>query len=484
MHKPTPEQEAIIDRAVSTKDSILINALAGAAKTTTLEMICQALPVQPILSLAFNKRIADELGKRLPGHVQCRTLNSIGHRAWMTTCSKRITLDTDKNYKILRGIIDTLPRSDKAEAFSLMADFRKAVSKAKLSGYVPEGAPGHAKRLTDEIPWDGDEELNGFEWIINDALLESIRQAYAGNIDFDDQIYMPTLFGGQFPRFPLVMGDEVQDWSRLNHEMVKKLYAGRIMGVGDPYQSIYAFRGAYQNGMEYLRDTFSMSEMNLSISFRCPRAVIERARFRAPHMMWPEWAKEGQVTTLEEWGPEAIPDGAAIICRNNAPLFKVALALLRNGRGINLIGFDIGPSLVRIMKKLGPESMSQAQTIDAIHRWESETLRKKGEKGAAIVTDKAECLLVFAKNGENLAAAIAYAEDIFKQKGPIQLCSGHKSKGLEWDTVFHLDPWRVPSKFATSHESKEQELNVRYVIETRPKDSLFLANAEDFGGND
>ena len=56
--------------------------------------------------------------------------------------------------------------------------------------------------------------------------------------------------------------------------------------------------------------------------FRCPRKVIERARFRAPHMMWPDWAKEGQVETLEGWGAKQVPDFAAIICRNNAPLFR------------------------------------------------------------------------------------------------------------------------------------------------------------------
>src|SRR6266550_6959076 len=80
---PTPEQDLIVQAALTTKENILINALAGAAKTTTLELICKALPVQPILSLAFNKRIATEMTKRLPGHVACHTLNAIGHRVWM-----------------------------------------------------------------------------------------------------------------------------------------------------------------------------------------------------------------------------------------------------------------------------------------------------------------------------------------------------------------------------------------------------------------
>ena len=56
----TSEQEAIIDAVRSTKDNICINALAGAAKSTTLELHMGTSLESQILSLAFNKRIADE----------------------------------------------------------------------------------------------------------------------------------------------------------------------------------------------------------------------------------------------------------------------------------------------------------------------------------------------------------------------------------------------------------------------------------------
>jgi hypothetical protein len=57
----TDEQITIIEAVLQTKDNILINALAGAAKTTTLEFICKYKTGIPILSLAFNKRIAEEM---------------------------------------------------------------------------------------------------------------------------------------------------------------------------------------------------------------------------------------------------------------------------------------------------------------------------------------------------------------------------------------------------------------------------------------
>ena len=82
LHKPTEEQQEIVDFANSSKANLLINALAGAAKTSTLELLCDKMPVQPILSIAFNKRIAEEMAKRLPGHVKCSTINALGHRVW------------------------------------------------------------------------------------------------------------------------------------------------------------------------------------------------------------------------------------------------------------------------------------------------------------------------------------------------------------------------------------------------------------------
>jgi hypothetical protein len=185
---------------------------------------------------------------------------------------------------------------------------------------------------------------------------------------------------------------------------------------------------------------------------------------------------------LPEWQASTIPDGAAIICRNNAPLFKVALRLLAQRRHVKLVGMDIGSGLVRQLKKLGPLGMSAAQMDSAINAWALEQIQ--AGKSEEIITEKMECLRVLVQplaEPWTLSDAIANAEDLFKQSGPIQLLSGHKAKGLEWDTVFHLDPWRVPSRFTREGtEEWEQEQNVRYVIETRFKKELFLIDSDGF----
>ena len=466
--------------AKSSRTNILVNALAGAAKTTTLALITDELRSAPILSVAFNKRIAEEMSKRLGSHVKCATLNSVGHRAWAGHTKRKLTVDSNKTKAILKDLIDASKGADRQELYESFSPILKAVSAAKIAGYVPAGIYPDARRLITAEAFEA--SLNeAIEddfpmWAVNEILATGIRLAYAGTIDFDDQIYMPTLFGGEFPQFPIVMVDEAQDLSSINHAMLEKLVAARLIAVGDPYQSIYAFRGADTRSMARLREAYNMTEMTLSTSFRCPKRIVERARFRAPHMQAAPWAIEGEVNTMEEWNASQIPDGSAIICRNNAPLYRTALSLLRYGRGVKLLGTDLGPSLTKTLKKLGPESSTSEHVMELIDAWEAERLRKR--KGAATVKDKAECLRVFASFGKTLSEAIAYAEHLFAAAGPINLMSGHKSKGLEFDTVYHLDPHRIPSPYAESLDEQEQELNVRYVIETRPKAVLNLVTME------
>jgi superfamily I DNA/RNA helicase len=282
-----------------------------------------------------------------------------------------------------------------------------------------------------------------------------------------------------FPSFPRIMLDEVQDLSRINHVMLDRLMSSgtQLIGVGDNNQSIYAFRGAMTTSMKELQLRYNMHEMTLSVSFRCPIAIVQRAWWRAPEMRWPDWAIPGKVEELGSWNAKDIPDHSAIICRNNAPLLSCALALLKAGRGVKLIGTDLGPQLIKTMKKFSEDmSLSQEKVFEAIDAWEAQRMRKG--RNEAVIADKAECLRVFAGFGPTLGAAIAYAEHIFSSSGPIQLMSGHKSKGLEFDIVYHLDPQRIPSPWCKEGEALEQELNVRFVIETRSRKELYLVSME------
>jgi hypothetical protein len=217
--------------------------------------------------------------------------------------------------------------------------------------------------------------------------------------------------------------------------------------------------------MSALKAKFEMTECDLSISFRCPEKIVENARWRVPHFKWMKAG--GKVERLREIEATSIGEGAAIICRNNAPLFRLAFELLAHKRSVSVAGSDIGPRITGIMRKLGGEDLSRGSLLSSIEDWRTERLAKS----STTANDIADCMKVFANFGATLGQAIAYVEHLFQQKGTIRLLTGHKAKGLEWGTVYHLDPWLIGDA--------EQELNLRYVIGTRAKQELYEINSKD-----
>lgn len=461
---PTHEQSAILDATSSTSANLMIEALAGTGKTSTLEMLARVLPrTAPVLYLCFNKKIADEATTRMPPAVVVRTFNSLGHRIWAETISKRLSLETRKVGNILAALIDEAPKREQSVLWGVFSEVVQGVGFAKALGYLPEGlypsitslvTQGTFHSLLEEEPDDLVTDL------IDAVLTRSIKQSFEGLIDYNDQLYMPALFRSTYPRYSTILVDEYQDLSPVNHAMLSRLVRGRLIGVGDPNQNIYAFRGAKAGGIREAISSFSMTTLPLSISFRCPSAIVSHVRWHVPTF---RASKEGgNVSSPHRIDPSDIADGSTIICRNNAPILRVALQLLSAGRSISVAGSDIGPRIIGVMKKLGDPELGRSAVLTAIDAWLAEKLAKESKTAE----DIAGCMRVFAEQGTSLAQAISYAEHVFKQQGQILLTTIHKAKGLEWPNVFHLDPWLV-----RKHPSR-QNRNLDYVCSTRSCESL------------
>src|SRR3982751_2299213 len=187
MFPPTPEQEQILHFARNERANGLVNALAGTGKTTTIEMICHAIPDIPILYLAFNKRIVEEAKKRMPSHADCRTQNSLGHNVWSQAIARRLSVSTDKTRTILNVIIGELKGADKADARDGYTDILRLVQRAKRDGYVP---PAWIDACPNLIYPDVDSWIEGLEEapsrlqmaVVNETLRRSIIAAYEAGI--------------------------------------------------------------------------------------------------------------------------------------------------------------------------------------------------------------------------------------------------------------------------------------------------------------
>ena len=441
----------------------MINALAGTGKSATLKLIDQASKIHPALYLVFNKRNADEAkaSGEFRSTTVVKTFNALGHGIWAGAIAPKITLDKSKSRTLWRQTVESMTKAEANLAWREYSVVMDGIEKAKSLGYVPKACKLPHKALIDQhhLHLAMDERPNDIaSELIDDILIESIKAAYGGLIDFNDQIYMPALFGGTFPKFPRVMVDEYQDQSPVNHAMLTRLIKGRLIGVGDPFQNIYGFRGAKSGGMKDAIQTYNMSALPLSVSFRCPSAIVTAAQWRVPHFRW--FRTGGTVEIAREYIGSDFPDNATIICRNNAPLLRLAFKLISAGRSVNVVGSDLGPRLVNILKKLGDTAMPRAKAFSAIEEWREQRL-VAGSKSA---NDLADCMRVLCEHGDSLGAAISYAEHIFAQTGTIRLLTGHKSKGLEFDNVYFLDPWLI--------SDSEQDLNLRYVIQTRSQNFL------------
>lgn len=468
--QPTSEQEAAISHCTPTDHpNLMLNALAGTGKSATLKLIDKHSKIHPALYLVFNKRNADEAkaSGEFRSTTVVKTFNALGHGIWAGAIAPKLVLDKSKSRTLWRQMVDDMTRAEASAAWREYGVVMDGIEKAKSLGYVPKSCKLPHKSLInatdlhnamDEKPNDVASEL------IDDLLLESIKSAYQGIIDFNDQIYMPALFGGTFPKFPRVMVDEYQDQSPINHAMLVRLVKDRLIGVGDPYQNIYGFRGAKAGGMKDAITTYNMSVLPLSVSFRCPRAIVEAAQWRVPNFKW--FKDGGSVDTLGLYSGADFPLDSTIICRNNAPLLRLAFKLISAGKSVNVVGSDLGPRLVNIMKKLGDSVLPRAKAFSLIEEWR-ETKLLAGSKSA---NDLADCMRVLCEHGDSLGSAISYAEHIFAQTGTIRLLTGHKSKGLEFDNVFWLDPWLC--------SESEQDLNLRYVITTRSQNSLMMLDSK------
>lgn len=502
---PTPEQVAIVDAARTRRESLMITAFAGCAKTTTLELIANSIAPRSALALAFNVKIKKELEKRFPAWFKVMTMNGLGHGAWQRAIGKRCEIDEKKLGKCVTAVCREAGFSASPDQWAII---REMASAAMLMGLVPRGFPH--KGLVPNTPetWAQIADESGgadatLQGLAHAALELSVKQSFQGVISFDDQIYMSTVFGGQFQRFELVMVDESQDLSPLNHIQVRRSAADRLIVVGDPKQAIYQFRGADSESMGKLRALRpEWIDLPLATTFRCPRAIVARQQRHAPGFTAWSTNVEGMFDQLPKKIPDAEPyptwsfadidirtqGSIALLCRNNAPLVSMAFRLIRQGIGCTMLGRDIGKGLVALAKKLLPQDDTPAEEcMRAVADWRTRELAlaraNEDDRKAERVDDQSACLIaVLETSGAPDARRLRMAiETLFaKDNARVVLATGHRAKGLEWDCVVHLDPWRVPSKYASKPAELEQEWNLKYVIETRTKHTLIEANLEDF----
>lgn len=465
---PSPYQLAIY----SSEPPIIVQAVAGSGKTHTLVTDINKRR-KMALCLAFNKAIANELSTRVT-QATVKTLNALGHQILMRKRpgAKLDAWRISKRFRQILNIEDSkLYSMQLVRAISLMksqADFEPTDESfiEVMNSYeldVPVDRQHQFAKICNRVFWEMYRNLETF--------------------DYDDQLYIPIKEGWTFPRYDIVYVDEAQDLSGIQHFMIQALAdrGAMIFAVGDRAQAIYGFRGATSSSMDDMKQQFKMLELPLSITYRCAQAIVREAQTLVPHIEARPNAPEGKVQFLDSYPeiPSYMPNDL-IVCRNNAPIFTLALKFLLANRQCRVMS-NFLETIESFLNQFDCNHSKDLRIkLDAWYQKEKKDAIDNNRYGKlAVIEDKYEVVCAFTDKLSTLNVIVeAIRRLATSQLGP-RIATVHKAKGLEAPQVFILRPDLLPSPRAMTPQTIQAEKNLQYVAITRAKDTLNYLPRED-----
>lgn len=264
---PTEEQMTVID-AVMTGENVVVPALAGSGKTSTLVSLAKRMskeqPDKKLLYLAFNRSAANDAERRFRGipNVQVMTLDSVGRR-WISQRASgqrfidRIDSEDVKsgeplNSKTLARVfkINTeVVQGKEVSGDQIAAIAIRAVEKYEISGdrelglkhfvdekgeqISPDQLPANVLSVANRL-WEDKSSEDG-EFLVSYNTLTKMWQLSDSDFSSDGS--------GADSAKDLVLFDESQDLNPVWNAAASNMSVQRVY-VGDPNQAIYGFRGA------------------------------------------------------------------------------------------------------------------------------------------------------------------------------------------------------------------------------------------------
>lgn len=485
-YPPTPQQQAVID-AVYTGGDVVVRALAGTGKTSTLKMLARRLlksdPAKRIVYVAFNKSIQEEAQKTMPPNVEARTGDSIAFATMSPEMkakySDRNTLRRNADIAAFLGITRPMdtgvpgepPMSPEEQAMRVM----RAIEKFSISA-DDEISPQHFQGLdrdtaTNLLPyaqkaWN---DINSDTGKIRTTNSHITKMWALTRPDFRSST------SGLKRKADIVFFDEAQD---INPVMAKVIADQKIQKVyvGDGNQAIYGFRGAE----DQLDKVKADHDLPLTKSWRFgPQIAGMGNRFLA--LLGSKHRIEGAGPEGRILDPYTMTDPDAILVRSNAGAIGEILEAQHAGK---LVGVPKGTKsdlqrLVDTADWLQNGGRPPAQLHDdlaAFRTWDE--VVKAAESGddpkvamlARIVEDNGIPAL------RDLVSRLIDSGDKNDRRTPdLVVTTAHKAKGLEWDKVKIGGDFRGPRLDKNTGElimPSPEEMRLAYVAVTRAMKEL------------
>lgn len=497
--KWSEQQSTFLDWCKNGEGSCVLEAVAGAGKTTTLIAAAELISGSGAI-MAYNRKIADEIKNKLQKagvswmKANANTVHGFGMGAYRKARPKVRVVE----YK-MADIFETM--FDKRNPVPVNQDLAVFIpSMLKLTSLAKQKVFGLVSSMNDLNEWyqladhfdvfDDDDESGPvpqeeiFQLCIT-ALNKSIDQLDL--VDFDDMIYMPLIHKVRFWQQDWIMVDEAQDTNRARRALIRAMLkkGGRVIAVGDRHQAIYGFTGADADALDLIARDFSCIRLPLTVTFRCPKTVVDFSHKWVSHITAAPEAPIGSVSrcTMEEFiARNDLNSGSAVLSRVTKPLVALAFHLIQLRKPCRIEGRDVANRIKKLMTRWKLKTLDQLEERLETYLFQETTklLAKKQETKMAEVEDAVETIRTIIdqcrrEKKHSIDDAVAYVDSIFGDNvsDVMVLSTIHKAKGREWPRVFWLDrAGTCPSKWARQAWQKEQEGNLCYVAATRAQEAL------------
>jgi DNA helicase II / ATP-dependent DNA helicase PcrA len=299
---------------------LLVVAGAGSGKTRVLTYriahLVVACGVKPneVLAITFTNRAANEMKERLE-----RLLGDAARRMWVMTfhaaCGRILRREIPR-----LGYKTTFTIYDDADQLRVVKSCLEELERDPKR-FTPRGIHNqisHAKNLLVSADAYRARVASFYDQTVADVYDLYQRRLFSSNaLDFDDLLVLAVEVLQRFPEaadrwqkaFRYVLVDEYQDTNHAQYRLLQLLAAqhGNVCAVGDPDQSIYAFRGAdIRNILEFERDFDGVRTIALEQNYRSTNAILRAAnaviannRERKPKTLFSELGEGEPVRVVE-----------------------------------------------------------------------------------------------------------------------------------------------------------------------------------------
>jgi DNA helicase-2/ATP-dependent DNA helicase PcrA len=323
----TPHEELLADLNPAQREAVLhvdgpllVVAGAGSGKTRVLTHrvahLIGAHGIKPneILAITFTNKAATEMRERLE-----RMLGHTARAIWILTfhaaCGRMLRREAER-----LGYRSNFTIYDQADQVRLVKACLEELGKDPKR-FTPRGIHSQISNAKNQLitPDEYTARVSSF-WDQTVAEVYELyqRRLFRSNaVDFDDILMLTVQVLERFPEarkrwqtaFRHVLVDEYQDTNHAQYRFLQLLAEKHrnVFAVGDPDQSIYAFRGAdIRNILDFERDFGGAGVVALEQNYRstnrileAANAVIDNNRDRKPKRLWSELGEGDPVEVVE-----------------------------------------------------------------------------------------------------------------------------------------------------------------------------------------